>query len=90
MKEILPHFRKCSACGAMKDKKELLRIVKTSNGFAVDNSGKMNGRGAYVCKLSECVIKLKKVKGLDRSFKTTVPTEIYEKIINEVNGGANA
>lgn len=72
-------LRKCTGCGEMKDKRDMIRIVKTSNNeFHVDATGKMNGRGAYICKSSECLEASIKNKGLERSFKTRVPSDISE------------
>ena len=66
-------LRMCIACRAMKDKRDLLRIVKDKTGeISVDNSGKKNGRGAYICKDEECLKKLEKQKLLNKTFKTNV------------------
>ena len=73
--------RTCMACNEQKDKKDLLRIVKSKDGIIeVDLTGKKNGRGAYVCKNEECLNKLIKSKRLDRLFGQEVPNEIYENI----------
>lgn len=65
----------------MADKNTLVRVVKTKDGaFAVDATGKMSGRGAYIHSKSECVAKLKKTKMLNKAFKTSVPDEIYEEL----------
>lgn len=75
----------CVVCRAQSDKKTLLRIVKNKEGqIFVDNSGKANGRGAYVCKSKECFEKLKKQKGLNRAFKCEVPQEVYDMIGEEI------
>ena len=55
--------RMCVVCRQMKPKTELLRIVNTENGVVVDGTGKLNGRGVYVCKCKECVSKALKSKG---------------------------
>ncbi len=73
--------RMCIACRQMKDKKELLRIVKNKDGvISIDLTGKQNGRGAYVCKNTECLNKLKKQKSLNRAFKSNVDEEVYRNI----------
>lgn len=78
-------IRMCVVCRAQSDKKTLLRIVKNKEGqIFVDNSGKANGRGAYVCKNKECFEKLKKQKGLNRAFKCEVPQEVYDMIGEEI------
>ena len=72
-------LRKCTGCQEMKNKKELIRVVKTAeDGFFVDGTGKMNGRGAYICKSKSCLEQAIKNKGLERSFKCKIPDEIYE------------
>ena len=77
--------RMCIACREMKDKKELVRVVKNNEGeIFVDLTGKANGRGAYVCKSKECFAKLKKQKGLNKAFKCPVEQEIYSKIEGEL------
>lgn len=74
-------IRMCIVCRGQSDKKTLLRIVKNKDGeIFVDETGKANGRGAYVCKNKECFEKLKKTKALNRAFKCEIPQEIYEKI----------
>ena len=74
-------IRMCIVCRGQSDKKTLLRIVKNKNGeIFVDESGKANGRGAYVCKERECYEKLCKQKALNRAFKCDVPQEVYLKI----------
>lgn len=79
-------MRKCVGCGEMKNKKELIRVIKTQeNEFLLDATGKKNGRGAYICNTSECLAKAIKTKGLERSFKTSIPKEVYEQLQEEMN-----
>ena len=73
-------MRTCIACRECKPKKELLRIVKNDFGFALDKTGKLNGRGAYICKSKECFDLLMKNKLLNKTFKMSVPEEEYQKI----------
>ncbi len=74
-------MRRCIACREMKQKRELLRIVKCSDGeVSVDKTGRMNGRGAYVCNDSSCFEKAQKTKALNREFKTEIPDDIYDEI----------
>ncbi len=85
MEKKIP-FRQCVGCGQMKEKKNLIRIVRMPDGtFEIDESGKKNGRGAYICKNRECFAKMKKSHGLDRSFKMRVPETIYEALLSEAN-----
>ena len=80
MKQKSIPLRKCTGCQEMKDKRTLVRVVRSENGeFSVDFTGKKPGRGAYICPNLECLEKAKKSKGLERSFKTPVPAEVYEK-----------
>lgn len=84
-------LRQCVGCGEMKSKKEMLRILKTTEGpIVLDVTGKKNGRGAYLCKSVECLKKAKKNKGLERSFKMSIPDEVYadlEKEFGEIEAG---
>ena len=78
-------MRKCVGCQAMKSKKEMLRILKTAeNEFVLDATGRKNGRGAYLCFSKECLEKARKNKGLERSFKQTIPKEVYENLEKEL------
>lgn len=82
--------RACIGCGEMKDKKKLIRVVKTPEGeFVLDATGKKNGRGAYLCPSEDCLEKAIKTKGLDRSFKMAVPKEIYDRLREEWNAFAS-
>ncbi len=77
--------RQCIGCQEMKNKNELIRIVhKTDDSFTVDVTGKVNGRGAYICKSLDCFHKATKSKGLERSFKQQIPTEVYEALAKEL------
>ncbi len=74
-------MRKCTGCQEMKNKKELIRIVRNDKGeYSLDTTGKKSGRGAYICSDIECLKKAYKNKGLERSFKSPVPSEVYEKL----------
>ena len=78
-------MRKCVGCQEMKRKKEMLRILKTAeNEFVLDATGRKNGRGAYLCFSKECLEKARKNKGLERSFKQTIPKEVYENLEKEL------
>lgn len=78
-------LRQCVGCGEMKSKKEMLRVLKQEDGSIVlDVTGKKNGRGAYVCRNAECLKKAKKTKGLDRSFKMTIPEDVYDSLTKEI------
>ena len=78
-------MRKCVGCGEMKNKKEMIRVIKTPEGtFMLDATGKKNGRGAYVCPSEECLQLARKNKGLERSFKQAIPVEVYESLEKEM------
>lgn len=65
----------------MKDKKALLRIVKTPEGeILLDSTGKKSGRGAYVCPDPECLKKARKSRVLERAFDTAIPAEVYDAL----------
>ena len=73
--------RQCVGCRTMKDKKALIRVVKTPEGEVVlDVSGKQSGRGAYVCPDSACLKKARKSRALERAFELTIPDEVYDAL----------
>ena len=77
-------MRQCVGCGEMKSKKEMMRILKTLEGpIVLDVTGKKNGRGAYLCRKQDCLKKAIKGKGLERSFKMSIPTEVYDSLLEE-------
>ncbi len=77
--------RQCIGCGEMKNKKEMIRILKTPEGeFTLDATGRKNGRGAYLCPSVECFRNAVKGKGLERSFKMAIPKEVYEILEKEM------
>lgn len=77
-------LRQCIGCGEMKGKKEMMRVIKTAEGdISLDITGKKNGRGAYLCKNAECLKKARKNKGLERSFKMSIPDDIYDNLEKE-------
>ncbi len=74
-------LRKCIGCNEMKDKKELIRIVRNADGeINVDLVGKMAGRGAYICKSLKCFDNAVKAKRLEKSFKSKIPDEVYDSL----------
>lgn len=73
--------RKCIACGKLYDKKDLLRIVNNKElGIVIDETGKLNGRGAYICKDKACLEDVKKNNKLNRVFKQKIDDKLYEEI----------
>lgn len=78
-------LRKCTGCGEMKPKKELVRIVKTpEDEVLLDLSGRVNGRGAYICPDEGCLKKARKAKRIEKSFCCQIPDEVYDKMIEEL------
>ena len=77
-------MRQCIGCGEMKSKKEMMRVLKTAEGtITLDMTGKKNGRGAYLCISGECLEKARKNRGLERSFRMSIPTQVYENLEKE-------
>lgn len=77
-------LRQCVGCNEMKSKKEMLRVLKTTEEEVIlDTTGKMNGRGAYLCKNAECLKKAIKHKGLERSLKMEIAKGVYERLEKE-------
>ena len=87
-----PTLRKCVGCKEMIDVSQLIRLSCDPNdgNFVLDIQGskKAPGRGAYICKSQECFAKAQKSKGLERSFKRAIPTEIYEQLKTEIVAAA--
>jgi len=84
VKKKIPQ-RQCIGCKDMKNKKDMIRVLKTSDEeFLIDATGKKNGRGAYICHDEDCLEKAISTKGLERSFKTVIPNEVYESLKKEL------
>lgn len=78
--------RKCAGCGELKDKKDLIRVVRTPDGeFRIDATGKAAGRGAYICRNRECLDKAVKNHGLERSFKQKIDNDVYDRLAEELS-----
>lgn len=85
MKNMKLPMRKCTGCGEMKTKKELLRVLKTpEDEIVLDATGRKNGRGAYLCHSVDCLNKAVKNKGLERSLKVNIPETVYEELKKEM------
>ena len=79
MKKIVQ--RTCLGCKEAKEKRDLIRIVKQSDGnIFIDKTGKANGRGAYICNNVECLEKAIKSKRLDKAFEQKIDSKIYESL----------
>ncbi len=78
--------RTCMGCQAKKDKRELVRIVRSPEGeISVDLTGKKPGRGAYICPDLECLNKVVKSKRLERSLETVISEEVYETLKEQLS-----
>ena len=84
MQKKIPQ-RQCMGCRERKAKKELIRVVRTPEGaVCLDFSGKLNGRGSYLCPDPECLKKARKAKSLDRSLEVPIPEEVYDRLEKEM------
>lgn len=80
--------RQCVGCRVMKDKKELLRVVRTPDGqLLLDGRGKVSGRGAYVCHDAACLKKARKSKALERALEIPIPESVYDALEAQMEGG---
>ena len=78
-------LRQCIGCGEMKSKKEMIRVLKTTEDeIVIDATGRRNGRGAYIFPSMECFKKAVKSRGLERSLKMAIPKEVYEALEKEM------
>lgn len=79
--------RRCVACNEQKEKNNLLRIVRTPEGsIEIDQTGKKNGRGAYICKNIDCLNKIKKSKRLEKNLDISIDDDFYEEIRRTIVG----
>ncbi len=89
MQKKIPQ-RQCMGCRERKSKRDMLRVVRTTEGSAVlDFSGKLNGRGAYVCPDMECLKKCRKSRALERCLEIAIPDQVYDRMEKEMEAGAN-
>ena len=80
--------RTCMGCNEKKDKRDLIRIVKTNqNEISIDKTGKQEGRGAYICNNEQCLEKVIKTKRLERSLETKISEETYNNLKKIIKGG---
>ena len=78
-------LRKCTGCGEMKPKKELVRVVKTPDDkVLLDLTGRANGRGAYICPNADCLKIARKAKRIEKSFQLQIPEEVYDMMEEEL------
>ena len=90
MQKKIPQ-RQCMGCRERKAKRELIRVVRAPDGgVSLDFRGKAPGRGAYICPDMSCLKKAIRSKALERSLETAIPEEIYARLEQEMEEGANA
>ncbi len=79
--------RRCTGCGEHFPKSTLVRVVRDPEGnISLDLTGKKSGRGAYICRRPSCLKKAQKAKRIDSSLECTVPAEVYELLLKELEG----
>jgi len=80
--------RQCVGCRTMREKRELIRVVRSPEGeISLDFKGKKPGRGAYVCPDAACLARARKSRALERAFETVIPPEVYEALEKEMADG---
>ena len=80
--------RRCLGCGEHFPKKSLIRVLRTPDGECVlDMTGKMSGRGAYVCKSLSCFKKARKARRFEASLECSVSDEVYARMEEELAVG---
>lgn len=78
-------LRKCTGCGEMKPKKELVRVVKSPDGeISLDLTGRKSGRGAYVCPAAACLAAARKARRLEKAFSCAIPDDLYNRMEEEL------
>ena len=81
--------RQCVGCRERKEKRELIRGVRSpEGGISLDFKGKKPGRGAYLCPDPDCLTKAKKKKALERCFEQPVPAEVYDALAVQLAAAA--
>ena len=95
VKKKIP-LRKCSGCGEMKPKRELIRVVKAPDvkdeegnviqkgEGSLDLTGKKAGRGAYLCRSLKCLAAAKKAGRFQKAFSCSIPAEVFEGMEEEL------
>ena len=89
MQKKIPQ-RQCMGCRERKPKKEMIRVVRCTDGtVSLDFGGKMNGRGAYICPDPACLQKAQRSKALERSLEVPIPDAVYARLEKEMEAGKN-
>ena len=86
MKTLKIPMRMCVGCREMKEKRELLRIVKNAEGqISFDRVGKAPGRGAYICRSEECLTKAVRQHQLERALETKIDEAVFAQLREEIH-----
>ena len=84
MQKKIPQ-RQCMGCRERKNKRDMIRVVRTTEGtVCLDFSGKLNGRGAYVCPDPQCLQKARKTRSLERCLEVEIPETVYDRLAKEM------
>ena len=84
MQKKIPQ-RQCMGCRERKNKKDMIRVVRQTDGnVSLDFSGKLNGRGAYICPYMECLKRARKARSLERSLEVEIPEAVYDRLEKEM------
>lgn len=79
----------CTGCGEMKPKKELVRVVRSPEGeITLDLTGRKPGRGAYVCRSTECLKRARKARRFEKAFSCQIPEDVYDRMEKEMEQDA--
>ena len=80
-------MRRCAGCGEHFPKKELVRVLRKPDGAIVlDTTGKISGRGAYVCRRVDCLKRARKARRIESSLECSIPDEVYVELEKEIAG----
>ena len=86
MQKKIPQ-RQCMGCRERKAKRELIRVVRGTDGnVSLDFGGKAPGRGAYLCPNPECLKKAMKANSLGRALEIEIPQSVYDALLREMEG----
>ncbi len=78
-------MRKCMGCQEMKNKRELIRVVRTPEGeVVIDKTGKKSGRGAYICPSSDCLEKAITRHSIERALEVSIEENVYQSLREEL------
>lgn len=80
-------MRMCVACREMRAKKDLMRVVRTEDGLKLDRTGKLSGRGAYLCRDAACMEKAVRTRALERALEASMNDELKAALLSEIGHG---